>query len=162
MKQYRFENNSLILNVKKSPFLIRISLFIISGLLFIAPIAGMLSIVSSGGDFHIGFIIGIGFFGFLGFRLLRSALWNSYGQEVIVFDEEKIHYEADYRWFKDAKTEIERVPSDLYFSQNSVGYEEDQKGILVIQSNTNYIECVTHMPLKDLEKLTQELENRYA
>ena len=159
MTQYKFENNTLKLSVKKSLFLIRAIMFFFAFLFFVSPTIAMISSVVDGKDFHFGFIIGIGTFGLMGFYLLRIALWNSFGSEEIKFDKNTVTYEADYGWFKDGIKTLEIIP--LVFSIKQIGYEEDNIGTLIIGEGDEKIESVTKMPLDELEKLIKTL-NRYV
>lgn len=133
-------------------------MFTFSFMLFILPISGMISYISEGKGIHTGFFLMIFIFGLLGFYLLRVSLWNTYGKEIIVFNENKCTYYADYNWFKDGvKTE---TFDTINFSKNPVGYIEDNNYTLVIEdfSTQNEIMCVTKMPEAALEKLIRELK----
>ena len=103
MKQHELNNGELILRVKRSPVFVRIVIFSFAFLFFLLPIVGMTLSILMGNRFHIGFLIGLGFFGLMGFYLLRMGLWNTYGTEIIKFQSGKVIYEANYGWFKDAK-----------------------------------------------------------
>jgi hypothetical protein len=159
MKQYHFENNQLTLYVKTSPLLVRVFMFMFSFLFFILPIAGMIGYASSGKGIHFGFFAGIFIFSLLGFYLLRLALWNTYGKEELKFSNKTVTYYADYGWFKDAMKTVDL--DSLSFSIQSVGYEEDKKGVLIIGEDENTVECVTKMPISELKKLITELELKF-
>ena len=155
IKQYQLSNNVLTLKVKRSPLFVRIVMFIFSFLCFILPIMGMLSFISSGNGFHFKFLIIIFLFSLFGFYLLRMALWNTYGMEIIQFDGPKVSYIANYGWFNDAqKTE---VIESLKFQIHPVGYVEDKLGTLLIGNNDTVIECVTKMSIRDIEKFIEKL-----
>lgn len=156
MKQYWLNNNELTLKVKKAPLFIRGVMFIFSFLFFTLPSLGMIASVLSGNKLHIGFFIGIGVFGLLGFYLLRISLWNTYGSEKIIFTKLNTTYEVDYKWFKDGKKVKEIIP--LTFSIIPVGYEEDNTGVLKIGNNDSSINCVTKLPIIEIEKLIIELK----
>jgi hypothetical protein len=151
MPSFTFENNLLRLKVKKSPFVIRAILFIVAFASFIFPTTGMVISITSGHGLHFGFLIGIGIFSLLGFYLLRIALWNTYGEELILFSKEEIIYEANYGWFKDGKKEIGIVSPKYSFK--SAGYEEDNEGVLIISSESSQLESVVKMPVTELEAL---------
>lgn len=118
---------------------------------FVFPLLGILVGVLTGGGLQIGYFIGIGIFGLMGFYLLRVALWNTYGEETIEILENKVVYEASYGWFKDSKKEI--VISATKYSCKLVGYEEDNEAVLVISSENDQLESVIKMPMHQMEAL---------
>lgn len=154
--QYRLENNLLTLKVKKSLLFIRSFMFFFAFLFFLLPLAGMMFGLVMGLGLSIGNFISLFIFGVLGFYMLRVALWNTYGKEVINFDDNRIQYIADYGWFKDSKKE-HKFNSAIEFGVRSVGYEEEKKGALEINAQGVKINCVTKMPLDELEKLINQL-----
>lgn len=156
MQQFNFKNNTLNLKVKKSPLAIRIIMFFFAFASFILPLFGTIWGLVLGGGLEIGYFIGIGLFSVMGFYLLRIALWNTYGEETIGILENKIIYEANYGWFKDGKKEI--AISGPRYSFKSVGYEEDNEGVLVISSENTQIESVVKMPIEQIEALLFVLE----
>lgn len=151
MQQYNFKNSILNLKVKKSPFAVRIVMFFLAFAFFVFPIAGTVVGVLTGSGLHFGYFIGIGIFSLMGFYLLRLSLWNTYGEETIEILENKIIYEANYRWFKDGKKEIEITNPNYSFK--SVGYEEDNEGVLIIFCDESEMESVVKMPVSALEEL---------
>lgn len=156
MQQFNFKNNILNLKVKKSPLAIRIIMFFFAFASFILPVFGTIWGLVLGGGLEIGYFIGIGLFSIMGFYLLRVALWNTYGEETIEILENKIIYEANYGWFKDGKKEI--AISDPSYSFKSVGYQEDNEGVLVISSENVQMESVVKMPIEQIEALLFVLE----
>lgn len=155
MKQFEINGNNLTLRVQKSPVFIRTVFFVFTFLFFALPLMGVVFSILSGGGFHVGFLIGLGLFGLMGFYLLRVSLWNTYGCETICFAGHKVNYQADYGWFRDGKKEKEIVP--LCFSVKPIGYEEDHKGVLIIGKGESIIESVTKMPVTELEELINAL-----
>ncbi|GAA3610318.1 hypothetical protein GCM10022396_29370 [Flavivirga amylovorans] len=93
----------------------------------------------------------------MGFYLLRVSLWNTYGYETIFFNEQKLTYEANYGWFKDGKKVI--TISSLSFTIKQIGYEEDKKGTLIIETDDSCIECATKMPIHEIKELIEKLTN---
>ena len=151
MQQYNLVNNILNLKVKKSPLIIRIVMFFLTFAFFVFPVLGTIVGILAGSGLQFSYFIGIGIFSLLGFYLLRVSLWNTYGEETIEILEDKIIYEANYGWFKDGKKEMAiAVPE---YSFKSVGYEEDNEGVLVITSEESEIESVVKMPMNELESL---------
>lgn len=92
----------------------------------------------------------------MGFYLLRIALWNTYGKEIITFNNDIIDYIADYGWFKDSKKQI-AVKERLDYGIMPIGYEEDHEGTLIISLEELNIVCVTKMPISEIEKLIEKL-----
>ena len=156
MKQFVIEDNKLTLLIKKSPFLVRLIFFPISFLFFILPIGGMVAYLVSGNEFHIGFLFGIFISSLLGIYMLRITLWNTFGKEVIIFNNSKVTYTADYGWFKDSLKS--KVINSISFSILNVGYEEDNTGVLFIGDKESNIESVAKLPINELEDLIKELK----
>jgi len=151
MQQFNFRNNTLNLKVKKSPLAVRIVMFFFTFAFFLFPVLGTIADVLTGSRLQIGYFIGIGIFGLIGFYLLRVSLWNTYGEETIEILEDKVIYEANYGWFKDGKKEI--VISVPKYSYKLTGYEEDNEGVLVISSENAQLESVIKIPMEQMEAL---------
>jgi len=151
MQQYILKNNILNLKVKKSAFAVRVVLFFLAFAFFVFPIVVTVVGLLLESGLHFGYFIGIGLFSLMGFYLLRLSLWNTYGEETIEILENNIIYEANYGWFKDGKKEIEITNPNYSFK--SVGYEEDNEGVLIISSEKSQMESVVKMPMEDLESL---------
>ncbi|MDY7394152.1 hypothetical protein UMM65_02785 [Aureibaculum sp. 2210JD6-5] len=157
MKQFNLNNGTLTLKVKKSPLVVRSIMFVFSFLCFLLPIMGIVMAISIGSKFHIGFIIVLFLFGLIGFYLLRISLWNTYGKEVIELNEKTVNYEANYGWFKDGKKTINS--DNLNYTIRPIGYEEDKKGVLIINNDDSVIESVVKIPILQLEELVKILKN---
>ncbi|MCA1763114.1 MAG: SoxR reducing system RseC family protein [Flavobacteriales bacterium] len=91
MKQFHLNGRELTLTVKRAPLFIRGMLFLFAFLSFIMPLVGMILYMAFGYGFHFGFLIGLFIFGLLGFYLLRVALWNTLGIEILVFSKFVFH-----------------------------------------------------------------------
>lgn len=157
MTQHELKNRELMLKVKPSPLFIRAIMFLFTFLFFLLPISGMILSLSMGNGFHIGFLFGMGFFGVMGFYLLRMTLWNTYGVEIITFENSKVTYEANYGWFKDGKKTKEMNP--IVFSIKPIGYEEENKGVLIIGTDDLTIECTTKMSIDEISLLITKLNS---
>jgi hypothetical protein len=151
MQQFNFRNNILNIKVKKSPLAVRIIMFFFAFAFFLFPVLGTIVGILTGGGLEIGYFIGIGIFGLMGFYLLRVSLWNTYGEETIEIFSDRVIYEASYGWFKDGKKEI--IISVPKYSFKSVGYEEDNEGVLVISEGESQLESVVKMPMEQIEAL---------
>jgi len=156
MKQFELKDNNLTLTSKPSPLFVRILILFFSLTSILVPIGGMVGSMINGYRFHFGFLMSIGIFGVLGFYLLRVFLWNSYGKEVILFTQNNVTYEADYKWFKDGK-KIKNIDFPNY-SIRPIGYEDENFGALIIDSEQDCIESVIKMPNEQLEDLIIKLK----
>ncbi|WKW46164.1 hypothetical protein P3875_10305 [Myroides sp. JBRI-B21084] len=160
MKQIEFNENQLILKVKKSPLLARLLLYFITFLSIALPLGGFIvNMISNVGlsFFHILFLF---IFGFIAFYMLRVSLWNTFGKESIEFVKNKLTYVADYHWFKDKVKEF--TFENINFDIKQVGYEEDNKGVLVIKfDDGKVLETVTKIPIADLEIFINNINNSY-
>lgn len=156
MKQYHLESNTLILNVKKGPVIVRSVLFFFAFFGLVGPLIGIGFAISSKSGLHFGFFISIFLFGLMGFYLLRLALWNTYGKEIIKFENGDIHYIADYGWFKDGR-KSKPLMMPLQYDIEKIGYEDENKGRIVINSGNEVIKCITTMPIPQIEQLLEEL-----
>ena len=108
---------------------------------------------------HFGFIIGMFVFGVLGFYMLRISLLNTFGKEIITFENTNITYIADYGWFKDGKKQKE-YEKPLKYTIRQIGYKEDNEGGLVIELEEPIL-CVTKMPNAELGELIDILNDLY-
>ncbi|MCH2223607.1 MAG: SoxR reducing system RseC family protein [Crocinitomicaceae bacterium] len=155
INQYELNDQSLIINPPKSAIVPRFLMYFFAFISFITPVFALISTASSGSGLHIGNFISILIFGLIGFYLLRVALWNTYGKESMYFHKETISYEADYGWFKD---KVKKIPTKgLTLSFQVVGYEEENKGVLVLTQNNQSIKCASKMPIDEIEILISEL-----
>lgn len=155
MKQFEFIGNQLVLKVKKSPLIIRSTLYVVTFLCFFFPILGVFYSLIAREDFHIKYVIFLFFFGFVGFYMIRVQLWNTFGKEIITFEKDKVNYIADYGWFKDASKSIQGENFEYFIEP--IGYESDKIGVLVISNEDNSIECVVKMPEDELKELVDDL-----
>lgn len=158
MKQYSLQQNELILTVKRAPIAIRLVLFLFSAVFFLLPIMWFMINVSAKNGLHMGLFIFMIIFGLCGFRLLRISLWNTYGREIIHFNENEFTYVADYKWFKDGRKMFSG--ENLRYSFIGAGYEEDGKGVLVLEIDDTKKQCATKMNLEELDELVKQLERR--
>lgn len=162
-RQFNFDGDILTLQTKRvSPFL-RVILYLITASSFLLPLSSIGITITSGGGFKFGFLIGLIISSLVGLILLRSSLWNTYGKEVLEFKKNTISYLADYGWFKDARKEINY--SDIVsFGFKTIGYEEEKKGVLLIETlgEKNDIVCATKMPITELELLNERINEKHT
>lgn len=157
MKNYSINNQILVLKTTKSPFIIRIVLYLITFLSGFLPILGFIYSLSYGDGIKIYNLISLGIFGLISFYMLRVSLWNTYGLEKISIKNKRIEYYADYGWFKDNKKSYEI--NNPNFEKLKVGYENENKAVLIIRNGENIIQTVTKQPESDLEEIINEIKN---
>lgn len=158
MQQYSLIGNRLILKVKKSPILVRITLALLSLFSISAPVFGLIYSVSEGSTFILAHVMAIVIFGGLAYYLLKMFLWNSYGSETIVFESNLINYQSDYGWFKGAE---KTIPSEeLYLEVIQAGWEEDQMGNLILTNDEESIHSAIKIPFEEIKQIIEKLENK--
>ena len=161
MNQIEWNNSTLTLHVKKSPVFIRGLLFFIFVFTAIIPIVAFVLNFINGNEFRLMSVFSLIFFGFLSFRVLRAALWNSYGKEIIVFSNNKIVYTTDFKWFKDKVKEYEC--NKLTFTSSRIGYEENDEGLLIIYINSEIqLNTVTKIKMPQLTSLIHQLNETFS
>ena len=156
-RQYELNKNVLELRVKKASLFVRSVLFLFTILFFSLPLFGIILRLTMGDGLHFGNIVLLIIFGVLGFYMLRISLWNTYGKETITFESNHVIYIADYGWFKDGKKHKE-IKEPLVYLVRQIGYEEDNKGVLVIEMEEP-INCVTKIPIEELKELINKLND---
>jgi len=156
VKQYQLERNILTLKVKKAPLFVRSIMFLFAFLFFMIPLIVMILGIAMGQGMHIKYLISLFIFGLLGFYMLRISLWNTYGKEIVILNKDKVEYYADYGWFKDGK-KLKEFNQQIEFGIRQIGYEDDNKGGLIIGLEEPNIICVTKMPNNVLDELIDKL-----
>lgn len=160
MEQIKIKENRLILRVKKSPLLGRILLYVITFLSITLPLGGFIVNMINGGELKFFNMVFLFIFGLIAFYMLRVSLWNTYGKESIEFGKNKLTYVADYYWFKDKVKEFDF--ENIKYEVKLIGYEEDNKGVLVIKfDDDKVLETVTKIQIFDLESLINRLSKNY-
>ena len=91
--------------------------------------------------------------------MIRIALWNSLGFELIQLKDDRLDYIADYGWFKDGKKSISM--KGLKASFLLIGYEEEGLAVLQIANETQSIESVVKLPIDDLTEIAQKLNQSF-
>ena len=153
--QYSIDNNKLSLRVKKPHFLLRFLLYFMSCVILLGPIIGFIISIKAGQPFHFKFLFGMAISSIIGVYILRFALWNSFGKEIIELNPESITYTSDYRIYRD-NTNHKR-DGKVTFSYRPIGYIEDQMGCLTIHNGTEVIKSVVKMSIIDIKSLIKEL-----
>lgn len=156
MKQYSLNEKIIVLKVKKSPLFIRIVMFFFAFASFLIPVVATIMSIAIGKGLQIGYFIGLFLFGLIGFRLLKIALWNTYGKETIIWNSSTLKYEANYGWFNDQTKTIKLSKIDFFI--NKIGYAEEKIGTLVIGDESEKIESAIKMPTVQIEELIVKLK----
>lgn len=158
MKTYQITNNQLELYVKPSSKIGRGFLAFLGIIIFVGPILGMFLGLSSGDEFHIGYLMGIGLSTLVAYHFYKLYLWNTCGKEVITIDNNKVLYHADYGKFISNKQEF--TFENLTFHVKPVGYENEKLGILLFEvEEKKYLETVVVLPLATLNEIVEKLLN---
>ncbi|WP_060875550.1 hypothetical protein [Myroides odoratus] len=156
MPQIVLNDTTVVLKVKKSPLFARVVLYILTFLSAALPIGGFVVNIVNGGAFKFFNLIALLLGGLFFFLLLRVSLWNTCGKEVITIVDHKLTYTADYKWFKGKGEEL--IFKKIQFTLHQVGYEEDNKGVLVIIfDNKTMLKTVTKLDLVELTTLIAQL-----
>lgn len=103
------------------------------------------------GETKLGPLLGAVVSSILGIFVTRYTLWNLYGKELYSISEGTITYQTDYKYFKE---DIKSMSTNgISFYTKPVGYEEDEKGTLIIESSEGVIESSIIMPLEQIDGL---------
>lgn len=143
--------------VHKVPKAILGTFFFLSFLFFATPIISMIFTLYWNLPLKMGHFIAFFVFGILGFYLLRIALWNSYGRELIIFRPGQFEYVANYKWFEDGKKSIEY--KSIHFLSESIPGDMLHGKLLIIHDG-NAFECATKIPNSELNTIIQKLNSR--
>ncbi|MGL5274256.1 hypothetical protein [Myroides sp.] len=158
MNQIELKGDTLILRVKKSNLFSRIVLYLITILSVALPLGGFLMNLLNGGELGFFNLIVLLLSGLIFFFTLKISLWNTYGKEIITISKTKLEYTADYNWFKDKIKEFDY--RHITYSFKQVGYEEDNKGVLVLDLNNGGVfQTVTKIDIESLNDFISKMNN---
>ncbi|MGE8241430.1 hypothetical protein D3C87_838780 [compost metagenome] len=159
MKQIDLRQNRLMLKEQTGSLIARLFIYLLTIFTIVLPLSGLIANILNGGVTIVSIAI-YAVFGLIAFYMLRVSLWNTYGSEIIHFQENKLNYTADYHWFKGGSKEFDF--DKINFSIERTGYNEDNKGILIIKfDEKEKFETVSKLPLSDLEDLIIHLKELY-
>lgn len=141
--QLSLSKNLLTVTVGASSILIRLVLMFFASVSFLIPIAVVAFTVTNHSDFNFIFVIITIICWLSAFYLLRIILWNTYGKEQLLFMHGKVVYEADYKFFKDAKMEIiGTIAVEIVVNK----YSKKDENTLLLKSDDEQIETVISLP----------------
>lgn len=159
MIEFNPQTGILKMSVKKSPMLILVFLYLVTFITFLLPILGFVLKLISGKGLGAGNFVALGLLWIVGYFSLRISLWNTFGKEELNFQEDKIEYIADYGWYKGDKKEY--LNESFQISITKIGYEEDNKGVLHIQTKEQSFNCVSKHSYNELTELVPKIEAYY-
>lgn len=137
----------------------RIVLLVFMIIFFVIPIAAtIVSAIHS--TFHPAIIITYIIFGLSGRFFLKLFLWNKYGKEYLSMETDKIVYEADYRYFRGNRREVEVDGMNIGIQE--VYDPNENIGVLTITDKYTEIRTAVKLLVSDLEILKEKIENNYA
>lgn len=157
MKQFSITGNELVLFVKRAPIVILATFYLFGFLFFAFPVFFAINWWWESGRFYPGMLVVIGIFGLMGAYLLRLAIWNTSGKEIIHISEGLVTCQADYGRFHGKLRQLETASPQFEILQ--AGYEEDRTGILAIRDDQGTLETTVKLPLIELEEIVAHLKN---
>lgn len=161
--QYQISGNQVILKVKKASVVIRFCLFFFSALAIALPLGGMIANFSiDPSTISIMQVILFFILLFVSLFVFRLGLWNTFGQEEFYFGEDAISYQANYGWFKDKQKKYSIDAKKVSLNYQVIGFEEDKKGVMLIQIGEKKVGSAVKMPIEEIEQICQVLNAKYA
>ena len=151
--------SKITLTSPRASIFCRIILQFFTVFFFILPILSTIGTMLLIGELSFGFVFFYIMFGLSGYYFLRLFLWNKYGKELIYLEKEKIIYEADYKFFKDNKTEIDTKTLAVEIKQHNVSNEIF--GTLLLKDEDQFIDTIVQIPLLEIESLKIKIEELY-
>lgn len=153
-ERFTIEGNTLTFHPKRAPYILLGFFYFITAVMLFGPTIGFFTAMTSGYQVSLKAIFGIAAFAFLGFYMLRVALWNTYGKEIIQIGETTIEYHGDYKYFVFNRKSY-AIDGTLYFTPRRIGYEEDNLQALTIKTGSGNwtIDCSTKVPSDEIEML---------
>lgn len=160
-EQIKFENNRLELAVKRPTHFVTIFLVSAATLCIIAPLIIFANLMfQSQKGFRIETmtvvlsLIPIVF----GLFLLRMFIWNFYGKEVYSFENEKLEFWSDFKFFKTEKKSFKI--KDVNFSTEHSGFENERKSVLIIETKKFKHKSKVELPEKEADHLIELLNQK--
>lgn len=160
-EQIKFENNRLELAVKRPTHFVTIFLVSAATLCIIAPLIIFANLMfQSQEGFRIETmtvvlsLIPIIF----GIYLLRIFIWNFYGKEIYSFENGKLVYWSDFKFFKTEKKDFKI--RELNFSTEHSGFENERKSVLITESRKLKHKSKVELPEKEANQLIELLNQK--
>lgn len=105
------------------------------------------------GQFHFGFIFMFALFSVIGFFLLKSSLWNTFGKEILAKKGNDLIYVADYGWFRDKVKNI-AIQESLTISI-APHFKDGNFKLWIVNSETKEM-IETAIPIEETEAVKLE------
>ncbi len=150
--------NSFSIEVLPAPIFIRVFFVLVIFVSIAGPLFGIAYTVKSGSGIKFGNILFLALFGLLAFYMLRILLWNTYGTEEYRIINNKLHYEANYRLFKDGKKELDLATLNVDIQE----IEEQKTGRLKISDETLELNSSVKVSIQELQELKNWLKQKHA
>ena len=137
---------------------IRIFLGLFASIAFIAPVLVTIILLVTGSGLSFGLIISYIIFWAVGYYLLRIILWNTFGKEIITFENDKITYHCDYKYFQDNKKEIktDQLRIEIIKSEHHT-----ELGLFCFTNSDEKIEMVIPVSIAQLVPVEEEIRKNY-
>ena len=158
-KQIKFTNdreNSFTISVKKTSIFARIILIITFLIFLIMPILTLTFMIIERAKLNIGIFFSFALFWGFAYYIFRVISWNNFGKEIFTFENDRIKYYSDFKYFKDSFKEIEN--NDLKIEHEKIGYIEDNLGVLTIMNKTDSLKSVIKVPIPELTELISQIK----
>ncbi len=142
-------STDFVINMPKSPFIIRFVLVFFATVGFVFPILVVVLASINGTKIGFGilfsFLIGFG----VGIYLTRLILWNTYGSEHIKISSLGLEYYCDYRLFKDNRKHLKL--KNLFFQKANTN--------MMMKNNDETINTSITLSDKMLDELIDNIQN---
>ena len=159
--QIIFKENKLELLVKRPSHFVTIFMLSSATFCVIFPVIIFINLLiesSEGFPIRLMTLVFLSIPFIFGIYLFRLFLWNFFGKEVYVFQNGKINFHTDFKYFKDSKKEIDC--EDSGFGWVSSGYENEKKAVLTIKTSGKQHKSSVEIAEKDLIELTELLNKK--
>lgn len=93
-----------------------------------------------------------------GLFLLRMFIWNFFGKEVYNFENEKLEFWSDFKFFKTEKKSFKI--RDLNFSTEHSGFENERKSVLITETKKFKHKSKVELPEKEADQLIELLNQK--
>jgi hypothetical protein len=158
-EKVKIHNETIAINSEASSLAPRIILLVLTTISFLIPIAATIFailILELKPAILITYII----FGLSGYFFLKLYLWNKHGKEILSLKRDKINYHADYKIFIGNKREINSDAVKIEYLESVE--EKENFGTLKLSNDNAIIETVIKLPLNDLERIKNKINEYYA
>ena len=157
MGKFTIENKTILLNEKQPNIIGSIVLYFLTLIFFIITICTIIVPLFAGMGLHIGNILALGFFGYLTYLLLKMALWNAKGKEVIEITNNQLKYTADYYLFKEKVRSFDINNIVLTIEKEN---SNDNIGSIQINDSKNKIVTATKLDIDVAQQLIYTIESQ--